>query len=599
MKSILFLFCLIVQDAELAKKCGSEVPWTWTLEKALEKARAEKKPVCWFVPSLDRSPMDRKSVIEHYMEAGPFMSEDVIEILSEYFVPLQLYGRGKAVETYNLKPLEFIGPGLLFLSPDGKLLHRMDRLYTYNEEWFSEQLFFVLARNVWEERLKKEQDPLERARLFRRLRKPEAVRRELEKAGPTPEAVKEQGILAVKEHRYTDAEKLFDGLEDPEAKYLLGCVYHRTLRQTKAYDLWREVEKQGGRWAWKAASELRRDGPFSRGFEEIGWLPEDAYGKKAVTSDLPRSTKEWDTIIRRGVEHLLRMQKSNGVWNDSNYDFAGVDSLPDVYVTGTALSAWALHLWRDVAPDRIDNALNLADAYLSDEKNIATANEKERSWAHLYRILYFAECGRQEEKLKEIAGTLRSMQMRNGDWYHEYPNAFVSASVLHALHRAKKAGAEIEDAVFRRGAEALKRYRNPQGLYAYDSRMRKPKIQGAAGRMPMCEYALYLNGGVAVKNVEHAIAKAFEHHGWRERVRKYDNHADKWGNGGFFFYYDLLGISFAADALPQKKRKAVHAKLREIVLSIGELDGSWQDSHELGRSYGTAMALIILKRAGK
>jgi hypothetical protein len=33
------------------------------------------------------------------------------------------------------------------------------------------------------------------------------------------------------------------------------------------------------------------------------------------------------------------------------------------------------------------------------------------------------------------------------------------------------------------------------------------------------------------------------------------------------------------------------------VLSIPEFDGSFIDSHELGKSYGTAMALLVLKRA--
>ena len=121
--------------------------------------------------------------------------------------------------------------------------------------------------------------------------------------------------------------------------------------------------------------------------------------------------------------------------------------------------------------------------------------------------------------------------------------------------------------------------------------------ESSSGRMPICEYALHLNGLSEPEDVEEAITLAFTYHPVRETVRKYDDHSDLWGIGGFFFYYDLLGISYAADALPAKKRAEVHSRLRRIVLSIGEIDGSWMDSHELGKTYGTSAALIILKRA--
>jgi hypothetical protein len=34
------------------------------------------------------------------------------------------------------------------------------------------------------------------------------------------------------------------------------------------------------------------------------------------------------------------------------------------------------------------------------------------------------------------------------------------------------------------------------------------------------------------------------------------------------------------------------------VLETSEIDGCWVDSHELGRVYGTAMALLTLKLCG-
>ena len=55
--------------------------------------------------------------------------------------------------------------------------------------------------------------------------------------------------------------------------------------------------------------------------------------------------------------------------------------------------------------------------------------------------------------------------------------------------------------------------------------------------------------------------------------------------------------SEAVKALPPEKRAPHMKKLVEHVMSIGELDGSFLDSHEMGKSYGTGMALMTLRNA--
>jgi hypothetical protein len=46
--------------------------------------------------------------------------------------------------------------------------------------------------------------------------------------------------------------------------------------------------------------------------------------------------------------------------------------------------------------------------------------------------------------------------------------------------------------------------------------------------------------------------------------------------------------------LPPDEQPAHHERFVALLQRIPELDGSWLDSHELGRSYGTAMALLTL-----
>lgn len=595
----LLVFLSLLQDADAAGRCGSEVRWETSPKAALERAAKEKKPVCWYVHTVAGTKMDRKRIVDNYMKMGPFMSEDVVDLLNRRFIPLRAEGRGEEAKAHAIRRMDFIEPGLVFLSPEGKLLHKMDRLYTFNEDWFLDQMFLVLGENEFERRLSTERDTLERARLLRRLRRPEEAADELKKAPESPAVRLERGLLAVKRHRWDEAEEALHGLEDPHALFLLGCLLHLTLRETEAVELWRRAAATEGHWAWKAAAELRREGPFSRMFEEIGWLPPDAYGSLLTTSDRPRTLRELDAIVRRGVDFLLRHQKSSGVWNDSNYDFAGTDSLPDVYVAVTALAAWALHSWRETAPDRIGAAVARADRYLLDENHLATTNDQERAWAHLYRIHFWSQLGGRTEEIGKAWSRLRDLQQKDGLWYHEYPNPFVTASVLHAMKAAKEAGVDVDDAPLRRAARAIASCRSRNGLFSYGVPPEPTPIESTAGRMPLCSSALLPFGKAKLDDVRTSISKAFEYHPLREKVRKYDDHADRWGNGGFFFYYDLLGISLAAEALPERERSDIHRRLREIVLSIGEIDGSWQDSHELGKAYGTAAALILLHRAAR
>jgi hypothetical protein len=79
-------------------------------------------------------------------------------------------------------------------------------------------------------------------------------------------------------------------------------------------------------------------------------------------------------------------------------------------------------------------------------------------------------------------------------------------------------------------------------------------------------------------------------------VRKYDDHASRYGYGGFFFWFDMLGRSRAIRAIEDEKiRNLVEIRQRVLIVKkLPEIDGCFIDSHELGRTYGTAMALLCL-----
>src|SRR5437868_14415883 len=73
-----------------AAKCCCEISWVTSLSEAQKQSKASGKPIAWWVSRVEGSPMDRKTVIEKYMLAGPFMMPGVVELVTEKFVPLRL-----------------------------------------------------------------------------------------------------------------------------------------------------------------------------------------------------------------------------------------------------------------------------------------------------------------------------------------------------------------------------------------------------------------------------------------------------------------------------------------------------------------------------
>ena len=537
----------------LAARCGTEIPWADSLAEAQKRSRETGRPIAWWVPTLQNSPMDRKLVVEKYMLAGPFMMPGVVDLLSNRFVPLRLAGDASHRKSYGLAPLEFIEPGFLFLTADLEVIHRADRISTFSEEWFCHLLGGVLRRAGQE------------AKAGRAA--PGPGRRALAEGRPDP--------------------SLFDGDDSPEAGYFRGVALHLTGRDEEGRAEWKKIRE--GRWAWKAQAELARDGPFVRGFEIYESLPAGALKDLPSNTTLPVSEPD----VPRAVRFLLQTQRGNGSWDDSNYNFGGDDSLPNVYMAGTALAALAIREWGEPAASA--GALKRAEKYMRDESRIAGNDTDEIVWAHAYRLLYFARV-RDREMMARLVLKLGAQQDRGGAWGHEYLNPFVTATVIHALEETRGAGAEVPAALVRRGAEALASTRNPKGVYSYGFPGRGADVRGGAGRMPLCELGLFLAGRSRAEDVAAAVEESLRHQALLERVRKYDDHSDAFRNGGFFFWYDQHGRALAAAAA---KSEGALGRQREIVLAAAEIDGCWVDSHELGRTYGTAMALLTLRACRK
>jgi hypothetical protein len=270
-----------------------------------------------------------------------------------------------------------------------------------------------------------------------------------------------------------------------------------------------------------------------------------------------------------------------------------------------------LNEWRDVASDEVDAALARAERYLFGDGRL-NAGKNEESYAHAYRIDYLVrtlanteDAAQRNDLMSRIQGLVDSLvhlQTMNGLWAHEYDNAFCTAAMLETLDRAKQAGANVPEAAINRGIEALKAARYDDGSFTYggrlgkDAKPRGDSLKNSCGRNPGCEAALLAWGKGDGAALKHALAVYVQYYDRFEKVSKCDFHTD--GElGGFFFFHDLYTASHAVLRLPPDAQRPLRRFFMEKVTSLPEIDGSFLDDHEIGKSCSTAYALLALKYA--
>ncbi|MGB3967878.1 MAG: hypothetical protein WBO45_14185, partial [Planctomycetota bacterium] len=369
--------------------------------------------------------------------------------------------------------------------------------------------------------------------------------------------------------------------------------------------------------AWKAALEAEGHGPFVHGFED--YLPLPAAATKAPPVDGSRLAGVYSEaeLWQRGVAFLCSMDDGDGVLRDSTYDFGGSDGLPNVYAAVTCLAGEALlaavqghKVGRLDLPkplrDRAETLLARILQQVRDDAWVALSDRDEIVWPRAYALRFLAAWQQARGDGASLrpawtrgVGALLALQPETGVWFHEYGNPFAIATALQALHGARAAGVEVPQDNIDRGLKALAMNRTAEGAFSYGHTANgKPRatVEAAAGRMPLCELGLFLFGGSDQGKLLAAVEAGHRHHGLLAAVRKYDDHADRLGYGGFFFWFDLLARCEAIRQLEDAgKRQELLAAQRALVLELPEFDGCFVDSHELGRAYGTAMALLCLE----
>ena len=407
-----------------------------------------------------------------------------------------------------------------------------------------------------------------------------------------------------------------DGARAAEAGYWYGLNALRLGDEAGAMRRFQLVAQKfpGDRFGKRALANTTL-GPDDRplgaaftGFESLAVLPESAW------HGLPRDTR-WQgearspaAIARSGVEFLLAQQRDDGGFADSRYAYwPNSEITPNVWVAITAIACTALLEHRASHPDlheRIDRALARGEAYLLDPKRL-NRGANEDCYSDAYRLMYFARRATGDDaaqrapaiaRMNEIVAEAQRRQRPSGFFAHEYENAFATGAVVQELLAAKAAGATVPIEMTDKAAAALLSARFQNGGYVYGGKAGEggnDSLKDSAGRMPVCEGTLLQLGRSDLDKVRFALTNFWEQMARLETVRRNDFHSD--GElAGFFFFHSVYHASEVVRLLPKEEQDAQWQRFLQLLQQVPELDGSFLDSHELGRSYGTAMALLTL-----
>jgi hypothetical protein len=405
------------------------------------------------------------------------------------------------------------------------------------------------------------------------------------------------------------------GSQAAEAGYELGCALYREGNRAEARKIWEDVAKRSG------------DPSAVRAKARLEWPEAVAMYENRTAFDLAVGSKWWhgtevdrsgddEGAVRRGIDYLLSQQAPEGWWTSA--------SQAVTYRAGiTALVARSLHLWSlQLGGERgvkARLASERATGWLVRQLDHVD-RETFNSFGAAYLLDYFLDLEETNAAVRgDVAKAVQILlagQCPNGGWSYDFrfgtswkglPPAWPrtdkgrihsvnTGPALLALARAKQLGHAVDPGALERGRKVLLAMRGGPGefTYTYPVPIIFKTPDESIGRAAVCEHALGRLGASAKEDMELTIERFMRD---RRDLRKTVKLTESWAGPHstssyfYFFAYDHAARAIAEHA---KDRMARLGELRDDILRVAEVDGTWVDFEAIGKPYGTAMALHIL-----
>jgi len=336
-----------------------------------------------------------------------------------------------------------------------------------------------------------------------------------------------------------------------------------------------------------------------------------------------------DAALRRGAALLVERQEDlsdPAAKEPAEWPYEGVyrerGAIPPGYrVGGTAIGALALLLAapRDEANaaavhEALRRALNFVLREVDGEhlKAAFRGSYDVRGWGQAYALEFLlrwrSTAAPDDPQRPTVDRAIQDLIVRletttlskGGGWNYaraQGPQSpaspFMTAPILLALFDARAQGFAVDTDIVEAALDGLAKGRAEDGAFAYTSQPSADAWQGAIGRSPIAELALYLGGRGDTARIEFALERFFEHWEWLEKRRKgTGTHVPPYGVAPYYFFYAHAYAGFCIEHLDEGRRAPLRRQLLERLAEVREPSGGWNDRvFPRSESFGTAMAM--------
>ena len=296
-------------------------------------------------------------------------------------------------------------------------------------------------------------------------------------------------------------------------------------------------------------------------------------------------TPELESSIRKGLKSLAEQQNSDGSFGRGRYGR---------HVGITALCALAFmadgHL-----PDRgkygleVRRALDFVLDNATETGLLAAETSHGPMYGHGFATLFLGEIygmNPSDDRVRDALGRaiqlIVNSQNEEGGWrYNPVPfDADVSVTIceIMALRSARNAGIKIPRTTIDKAVEYVRVCQNPDGGFRYMSQSGRSAWPRTAAGVASLFYAGIYEDEVIERGLDYLNTKAMPGEG-RQASHYFYGH-----------YYAVQAMYLAGGEWWSRWWPAIRGELIRMQSS----DGGWQDN-QIGKSYATAMSLIILQ----